>query len=143
MWSRRKENEQEESLDSPEIRVRAGPQGGRGMSEVLSEVAEPILTDLRLSEHEEAFEVGLNIAAAIWNASLLDSPRERRKALAEVKKNLRPPGSRHQLEMIIDRTYHRARRLHPDETRPIVAVDLALGSAGRYRINVASASFGE
>lgn len=135
--------EREASTDRPGVRVHTGSQGGRGMSEVLHEVAEPLLDDLRLPEHRQAFETCLNIAAAVWNASLLEGRRERRKALGKVKKSIRAPGSRRQLEMMIDRTYHRARNLYPEEERSIVGVELVVEPGGRCRINVASVSTGQ
>lgn len=143
MGRRNRRSDREAGADRPEVRVRTGPQDGRRMSEVLHEVAEPLFDGLRLPEHQLEFELALNIGAAAWNASLLESRRKRGKALAEVKKSLRPPVSRQQLEMMIDRTYHRAMNLYPEERRSIVGVEVVLGPEGRCHINVASTSLEE
>ncbi len=108
------------------------------MSEVLADVAEPLLDRLQLPENEEEYRIGLLLAAAVWNASTFETERQRRQALAEAKKvgDVRVPED---LATLCDRVYERARSRYPDETRAIAAADLVRESRSRYRINVASA----
>jgi hypothetical protein len=118
------------------------PAGLRKMSEVLVDVAEPLLRGLDLAADPANYEVALLLGAALWNASVPGSPlgaaAEKQKVLAEIRKRS-PAADSDEVEHLCGEVMERARDLYPDEVRLIVGVQVDWGSDGRYHINVASA----
>ena len=117
--------------------VNVEPPGKRKMSEVLTDVAEPLLWDMELPRDEREYEFALKIAALIWNASTFPTEAERRAALAELTE-LSGGTTDPRVERLFAEVFERARTRHPGEGRVIVDVEFVLGPDGRYHTNVAS-----
>lgn len=107
------------------------------MSEVLVDIAEPMVEGLTLPREEGAYRTGLMLAAAIWNASRLKNERERAKALAEVKETGATPMPE-ELRTLCESVYERARRYGSGHRKSILDVDVVCG-ANECRVNVVSA----
>lgn len=130
-----------ESGTAPVVATRQTSPGLRKMSEVLLDVAEPMLEDPDLPDDPDTFKATLNLVAALWNASRPGVPdggkaekqkildRMRDFALAPV-----PPEVERQCDEVMDR----ARSRYPDEDQLIVGVQVTVGSDDRYYINVAT-----
>jgi hypothetical protein len=114
-----------------------GP-GRRKMSAVLVDVAEPLLADLHLPEHEDGYRLALMIAAGVWNASRQRTESERSRAFADVWESLEARFQSGDLRRQLDLVYQRAVERYPSERRAIAAVEMPFGPDGRYHINVAS-----
>ena len=118
------------------------PPGLRKMSEVLVDVAEPLLRGMDTDVDPSNYEAALLLGAALWNASVpgspIGGPAERQKVLAEIRKRSSVGGTP-EVEHLCDEVMRRARALYPDEMRMIVDVQVDWGSDSRHVINVASA----
>jgi hypothetical protein len=107
------------------------------MSEVLAEVAQPVLDGLELPEHAPEFQLCLVLAAGIWNAAALESETERERAMTEVRRSL---GVLMNAEMHerCDEVYRLSRIRQQTESRVIAGVELVRETETRFRIDVAS-----
>lgn len=112
------------------------------MSEVLVDVAEPLLRGMEAGADPDKFEAALLLGAALWNVSAPDSPvgsaAEKKKMLAEIRKRS-PAGDSPEVERLCDEVMRWARALYPDESRMIVDLQVDWRRDGRPVINVASA----
>ncbi len=124
------------------VNVTHRPPGSRKMSEVLVDVAEPLLRGMDAHADPANYEAALLLGAALWNVSATDSPvggaAERQMVLTEIRKRSSAAGTP-EVEHLCDEVMRRARALYPDEVRIIVDVQVDWRSDGRHIINVASA----
>jgi hypothetical protein len=111
------------------------------MSEVLLDVAEPLLRGLDVTTEPDNYHAALLLGAALWNASAPGSPiggaMEKQTVMAEIRRRA-PAVDAAEVEHLCDDVMERARALYPDEVRYIVGVQVDRGSDGRYHINVVS-----
>jgi hypothetical protein len=123
------------------VAVTRRPPGLRKMSEVLVDVAEPLLRGMDPAADPANYEAALLLGAALWNASVPGSPlgsaAEKEKVLAEIRKRS-PAGDAPEVEHLCDQVMERARALYPHEARIIAGVHLSWESDRRCHINVAS-----
>jgi hypothetical protein len=120
------------------------PPGLKKMSEVLVDVAEPLLRGLDLVADPANYEAALLMGAALWNVSApgcpVGSAAQQQKVLAEIRRRS-PAADAAEVDRRCDEVMARARELYPDEVRAIVGVQVSLKTDGRYHIDVASARF--
>lgn len=124
--------------------VASRPPGLKKMSEVLVDVAEPLLRGLDLAADPANYEDALLMGAALWNVSApgcpVGSAAQQRKVLAEIRRRS-PAADAAEVGRRCEEVMARARELYPDEVRAIVGVQVSLKPDGRYHIDVASARF--
>jgi len=123
------------------VAVTRRPPGLRKMSEVLVDVAEPLLRGMDPAADPSNYEAALLLGAALWNASVPGSPlgsaAEKEKLLTELRKRS-PAADAPEVEHLCDQVMKRARSLYPHEERIIRGVHLSWESDRRCHINVAS-----
>jgi hypothetical protein len=111
--------------------------GEQKMSELLVDIAEPLLRGLSLPKDEPEYRLALSFAAAIWNATTHPTDVERRRALSQLfvlAGEPLPPSARRMAAEV----YKRGRHLYPDDNRVISGVEFIRQKGGRYLLNVAS-----
>lgn len=120
------------------------PPGLKKMSEVLVDVAEPLLRGLDLAADPANYEAALLMGAALWNVSApgcpVGSAAQKEKVLAEIRRRS-PAADAAEVDRRCDEVMARARDLYPDEVRAIVGVQVSLKTDDRFHIDVASARF--
>lgn len=117
-----------------------GGTGGSGhpvkMSELLKDVARPLLDTCTLPGDEDAFRFSLKLAAAVWNAHAVLAPEKRAEALRVVMDETRKVIPPH-VHLPFDEIVARAER-YAGETRTIQHVELRVGPNGEAHITVGS-----
>jgi hypothetical protein len=113
------------------------PDDRPSMSEVLVDVAYPLIAALRLPEHEAEYRFALNLASVLWSVSRVPDNTERQRLLEEI---LHPKGGPLEPEAFdaLVAVYERAWERHPREKRVILGVNVYQETGGRYHIDVAS-----
>jgi hypothetical protein len=126
------------------VAVALRPPGLKKMSEVLVDVAEPLLRGLDLAADPANYEAALLLGAALWNVSAPGCPvgnaAQKQKVLAEIRRRS-PAADAAEVDRRCDEVMARAGEMYPDEVRAIVGVQVSLKTDGRYHIDVASARF--
>jgi hypothetical protein len=120
------------------IELTARSTGGRKMSDVLLQVAAPLLEDLSVPEDLHAYRNAIEFASTVWNVSRL-SRSEHAQALEKVIKILiegsgDPAGARN----VVNLLYKRAMTMYPDETRLVAAVDVSCQGGSSVYVQAAS-----
>ena len=107
------------------------------MSEVLVDVAYPLIGALRLPDHEADYSFALDLASVIWSVSRVPDDAERQRLLEEILYPKAGPLEPDALDALIA-VYRRSRDRHPKEKRMMLGVNFYQGTDGRYHIDVAS-----
>ena len=107
------------------------------MSEVLVDVALPLLRELADTDDPETYAITMKLAAALWNATGVPGEGARAKALTELKTAFgesAPP----ELDGLFRQVMQRADRLYPGLDRMIAKVETVPLSDGQLTVRVAS-----
>lgn len=107
------------------------------MSEVLVDVAYPLIGALRLPDHEADYRFALDLASVLWSVSRVPDDAERQRLLDEILHPKAGPLEPEAFDALIA-VYRRSRDRHPKEKRMILGVHFYQGTDGRYHIDVAS-----
>ena len=107
------------------------------MSEVLVDVAYPLIGALRLPDHEVDYRFALDLAAVLWSVSRVPDDAERQRLLEEILHPKAGPLEPEAFDALVA-VYRRSRERHPREKRMIVGVQFYQGTDDRYHIDVAS-----
>ena len=113
------------------------PDGRPLMSEVLVDVAYPLIGALRLPEHEADYRFALDLASVLWSVSRMPDAAERQRLLEEILYPEAGPLEPEALDAMIA-VYERSWARYPNEKRMILGVHFCRGTDGRYHIDVAS-----
>jgi hypothetical protein len=97
--------------------------GLRMMSELLTDVAAPLLASLKLPDNEPEIRVAITLAAALWNVSLIRDDALRARSLEDCRR-LSAPVMPAEWDELLDEVVERARRLYPGEDREIIGVEI-------------------
>jgi hypothetical protein len=115
-----------------------GGYGGIKMSEVLLDVAEPMLRGFSLPEDREPFVAALKIAGLLWNEAVSPRPGGSRELYARVNDAVGGPPDPG-MEKVFDAVIARGRLLYPDLDRIITGVHVSIDDEGRCTVKVLSA----
>ena len=107
------------------------------MSEVLVDVAQPLLKNLSYEDDREGYTGALNTAAALWNSRLLPGVAGSGMVIAELKKVFGQPVPP-EFDALFQEVLDRAELLYPGMDRMISRVEVVPNPGGGYTITVAS-----
>jgi hypothetical protein len=107
------------------------------MSDVLVDVAYPLIGALRLPDHEADYRFALDLAAVLWSVSRVPDDAERQRLLEEILHPKAGPLEPEAFDALIA-VYKRAWERYPREKRMILGVQFYQGTDGQYHIDVAS-----
>jgi hypothetical protein len=107
------------------------------MSEVLVEIAAPLLRNLPDEDDLVAVEGALDLAAALWNARLIPGMTGHDRIIAEFKEALDEP-PRPEFDSLLREVLGRADLFYRGLDRPISGVRVAPKPGGGYTVTVAS-----
>jgi hypothetical protein len=107
------------------------------MSEVLVDIAMPLLKNLPDENDCEGYTGALNIAAALWNARLASGEAGPDLLVAELKKVFGEPVPP-ELDELFGAVLDRAELFYPGLDRMISRVDVVPKGGGGYTVTVAS-----
>jgi hypothetical protein len=107
------------------------------MSEVLVDIAQPLLRNLPDEDDREGYTGALNTAAALWNARLLPGVAGSAQALAELKKVFGEPVPS-EFDALFREVLDRAELLYPGLDRVISRVEVVPNAGGGFTVTVAS-----
>lgn len=113
------------------------PDGRPLMSEVLVDVAYPLIGSLRLPDHEVEYRFALDLASVLWSVSRVPDDAERQRLLEEILHPKAGPLEPEAFDALVA-VYKRAWERHPREKRMILGVHFYQKPDGRYHIDVAS-----
>jgi len=116
--------------DDPGLAVRINPPGCRKLSEMLKELAEPLLHDVSGAEETRAM---LTVAALAWNYRLSDEQTQR-----ETIEQIAGMRDGSQMLEMFELLVARACELFPDEDRLILKVEVDADSKGDLSVRVVS-----
>ena len=107
------------------------------MSEVLVDVAYPLIGSLRLPDHEVEYRFALDLASVLWSVSRVPDDAQRQRLLEEILHPKAGPLEPEAFDALVA-VYKRAWERHPREKRMILGVHFYQKPDGRYHIDVAS-----
>jgi hypothetical protein len=107
------------------------------MSEVLVDVAYPLIGTLRLPDHEADYRFALDLASVIWSVSRVPDAAARQRLLEKILHPKAGPLEPEAFDALVA-VYRRSRDRYPNEKRMILGVHFYQGTDGRYHTEVAS-----
>ena len=113
-----------------------GAASGEKMSEILTDVALPLLQEVPDGD-DKGYEIALRMAALMWNASRVQDEQVRKKAITELVNLAGAPDSAG-IEALCRDVIDRAARRYPRVQRMIGGVEVVPLSQGRYTVRVSS-----
>lgn len=111
--------------------------GGEKMSEVLTDIAMPLLEQVPDGDDED-YELALKMGAMLWNASRERNQQAREKAITKLVDLANEPDSAG-IEALCRHVVARAQHLYPRLDRIIARVKVDPLPGGRYHVMVFSA----
>jgi len=108
------------------------------MSEVLTDVALPLLRDLPADASDDDYEMTYKLVAALWNASRVQNEEVRATALAELTRMAEDAREAAAFDALFRQVIERAERLYPRLDRLVERVEVESFPDGRYTVRVLS-----